>query len=809
MYHVIDSRAVLVPARTVFYALKGENHNGHDYVTELYEKGVRNFVLSERRAGFDAMQGASIRYVEDTLAAFQEDAAAHRSHLVGTEVVGITGSNGKTVVKEWIAQLVGGDIRLSRSPRSYNSRVGVPLSLFEIGEGCRMALIEAGMSKPGEMSKIERMVKPDVGIFTHFGQAHGENFPSEEAKLDEKLKLFRNTKAVICREGAIADKIEEMHSGREGFSLIRWGLSENCQIRISVLETDKIVGGKNQEVCCRRFYVFNNIKTNGISGNGTLFELPFADEASFENSMTAVSYLLYKGWDVDVLSRRIVNLQPVAMRMEIRGGVYGSTLIKDYYNSDPASFAIAVNVLSMQKPAGGKSVIMSDFVDVGGDREVYRKVAEQLEEAGVSLFIGIGPRLMEFRHMFHLPKARFYNDTSDFLNTEKRSSFQDMVVLIKGARKFRFEYVGDFLAQQSHTTVMEVDLNALVENFNIYRRRLPVGTKLAAMVKAFSYGSGSTEIAAQLQYCGADYLMVAYADEGVALRSGGITMPIAVMNPEVEAFGQMVEFELEPEIYSLELLKEFEHVLSAHGIENYPVHLKLNTGMNRSGLDKKDLPALLEFLDKRNTVLLRSVFTHLAVADEPAEDEFTLSQLKLFVEMANMVQSKFNYPILRHALNSAGIERFPEYGLDMARLGIGLYGIGGLDGLESVSTFKTHIASVRTVGPEQTVGYGRKGRLDRLSRIAVVPVGYADGLNRHLSCGVGEMFVKGKRVPIVGNICMDACMLDITDTDAEVGDEVEIFGHNIPVTELAEKLNTIPYEVLTGISRRVRREFAL
>lgn len=810
MFYAIDSRSVTRPSRTVFYALKGANHDGHDYVSGLYEKGVRNFVLSERRPEFEALQGAAVRYVENTLAAFQEDAARHRAQLAGTEVVGITGSNGKTVVKEWIAQLAGGDVPLCRSPRSYNSKVGVPLSLFEVGEECRIALIECGMSLPGEMDIIENMVRPDVGIFTHFGQAHGENFPSEAEKLDEKLKLFRNSKAVICREGEVADRIEALYGGRDGFTLVRWGCAEKCQIRVTACADD--MSGSGYTVgsygCVE---VINNLKGDGFADTaGTVFELPFADEASFENCMTAVAYLLYKGWSEEVLTHRIHNLQPVAMRMEIREGVDGSTLIKDYYNSDPASFAIAVNVLSMQKPVGGKAVILSDFVDVGGgDGELYRRVSEQLEAAGVSLFIGIGPRLTEFSRLFRLPKVRFYKNTAEFLASEKRSSFRDMAVLIKGARKFKFEYIGSFLAKQSHTTVMEVDLNALTENFNIYRRRLPAGTRLAAMVKAFSYGSGSTEIAAQLQYCGADYLMVAYADEGVTLRSGGITMPVGVMNPEVEAFGQMVEFELEPEIYSLDLLKEFESVLAAQGIENYPVHLKLNTGMNRSGLDMRDLPVFLEFMDGRRTILLKSVFTHLAAADEPAEDEFTLGQLKLFTEMADMVQARFGYPILRHALNTAGIERFPEYGFDMARLGIGLYGIGGLDGLETVSTFKTHITAVRSVTPDQTIGYGRKGRLHRNSRIAVIPVGYADGLNRHLSCGVGEMFVKGKRVPIVGNICMDACMLDITETDAIVGDEVEIFGRNIPVTEVAAKLGTIPYEVLTGISRRVRREFSL
>lgn len=793
MFPIVDSRAVDRPSETVFYALRGKNHDGHDYIPALYAKGVRMFVASLRKPEFDGLKDASIRYVDDTLAALQRDASEYRSSLGGTEVVGITGSNGKTIVKEWIAQLAGGDIALSRSPRSYNSQVGVPLSLFGIRKGSEVALIEAGMSMPGEMEKIERMVRPDVGIFTHFGQAHGENFPSDEARLMEKILLFRNSSKVICREGKVADIIER--SLKPGAVMVRWGFSERSQVRIRVERSDSF----SRTV---RF-----IPTDRFPEN-TGMEIPFPDDASFENCMSAVAYLLDKGWSSGVLAERVANLQPVAMRMEMRPGVEGSTLIKDYYNSDPASFAMAVNMLSMQKPAGGKAVILSDFVDAGGGEEsVYRQVAEQLEDAGVGLFIGIGPRLYRYRDFFRLPQARFYNDTSDFIAAEKRSSFSNMAVLIKGARKFRFEYIGGFLAKQSHTTVLEVDLNALSENLNIYRRRLPAGTRLAVMVKAFGYGSGAAEVAAQLQYSGADYLMVAYSDEGVALRSGGITMPIAVMNPEPEAFSQMIEFGLEPEIYSVGLLRDFGSAVSAHGIESYPVHLKLNTGMNRSGLDMKDIPELMEFLKGHRTVMLKSVFTHLAAADDPAEDGFTLGQISLFRRMCDMIAPNLPYNVIRHVLNSSGIERFPEYAFEMARLGIGLYGLGRIPGLQPVSSFKTHIASVREVSQDQTVGYGRKGKLTGPSRIAVIPVGYADGLNRHLSCGTGEMFVCGKRVPIVGNICMDACMLDITGTDAEVGDEVEIFGKNIPVTELAERLGTIPYEILTGISQRVRRVY--
>ena len=796
----VDSRGVTRPAETVFYAIKGHNNDGHDYVERLYGRGVRHFVLSERRPDFDALDGASVRYVEDTLEALQEDAAQYRRQC-RAEVTAITGSNGKTVVKEWIAQLLGEDMQVSRSPRSYNSQVGVPLSILEISPDSSIALIEAGISRPGEMLRLHDIIRPDIGVFTHLGDAHSENFSSSEAKMREKALLFEGCRTVICREGMPARIIREQCGSRTRVFL--WGMSPEADVR--VLGSTPVDGAVDVEI---EVGVDSPVPEVGCTGERGRLRIPFADEASFENCMTAVTFMLCHGYTLEQLAPRVADLQPVAMRMEIREGINGCTLIKDYYNSDPASFALALRALAVQDNARSKAVILSDFVDVdGGDGSVYREVASQLRNAGITRFVGVGPCLSGYRELFDMPQTRFYDTTEAFLAGEKREDYRDMGILIKGARQFRFEYIGGFLARQSHTTVLEVDLDALAGNFNLLRNRVPKGTRLAVMVKAFSYGSGAGEIASQLQYSGADYLMVAYADEGVELRSRGITVPIAVMNPEPEAFDQMIEFSLEPEIYSLGLLRDFEAVLARHGIEDYPVHLKLNTGMNRSGLDMPDIPELLRFMKGRRTVMLRSMFSHLAAADDPSEDEFTLGQIRLFEEMTGMVQPHFPYKILRHILNSAGIERFPQYAFDMVRMGIGLYGIGDLPGLRPVSTFKTHIASIRRITPEQTVGYGRKGRVDRISDVAVIPVGYADGLDRHLSCGVGEMMVCGRRVPVLGNICMDACMLDVTGTGAQVGDEVEIFGNDIPVTELSDKLGTIPYEVLTSVSRRVKRVY--
>ena len=784
----VDSRSVTAPASALFFALRGVNHDGHDYIPALYARGCRNFVVGAWRGEFDALTGANFFRVPDVRAALQSLAAWRRSCL-RADVVAVTGSNGKTIVKEWIYQLLASEPGIYRSPRSYNSQIGVPLSVLGIEEQCRLAVIEAGISQPGEMERLEEIIRPRVGIFTHLGDAHSENFESQEQKLCEKARLFRRCEVVIGREGAVLDAI--MQELPPAVRCLAWGTGEGADVRILSDRAD--AAGRSLELQWQ--------------GKAFSLRIPFADEASFENALHAVSLLLFLGRTPESIAAGVARLQPIAMRMEIKDGINRCVLINDYYNSDAASFQLALNTLAMQDAGREKVVILSDFVDVGQEEHgLYCEVARLLREAGVGLFIGIGERLCRYANYFGLPAARFYEDTDAFLRGEDRESFRDQVILIKGARKYHFEYIAAFLQKQSHATVLEVDMDAMVYNLNHFRSLLPAGTMLAVMVKAFSYGSGAGEIANLLQYQGVNYLMVAFADEGVELRAAGVTIPIAVMNPEPEAFDNMIEFNLEPEIYSLSLLEGFDRALVRHGMEKYPVHLKLNTGMNRSGLDEEDLPALLRFFESRRHVVIRSMFSHLAGSDESVHDAYTLEQIRKFMAMTELVQSRFDYHILRHILNSAGIERFTDYAFDMVRLGIGLHGISAAGAtLRPVSTFKTHIASLRRVKATETVGYGRKGVLTRDSLIAVIPVGYADGLNRHLSRGVGEVFVRGKRAPIVGNICMDACMIDVTDIDARVGDEVEIFGKHIPVTEVADKLQTIPYEVLTAVSQRVKR----
>ena len=787
MEYSIDSRSVVTPEHTLFFALTGNNHNGHDYIRTLYSDGMRAFVISEFREEFNQLTGANFIVVENVLTALQQLAAHHRQHMQA-EVIGITGSNGKTVVKEWLYQLLANDHTMYRSPRSYNSQVGVPLSLLGIDPKTEIAIIEAGISQKGEMQHLLQMIQPTIGIFTHLGDAHGENFASKEEKLAEKAQLFTSCQWVIGQTGEALEYIKTRVPSTTSFLL--WG--EDPQADIHVKTMNITLGHREVQV------TFGN--------KHFILDIPFPDIASYENCMSAVSILLLKQYSPDVITSRVQQLSAIAMRMEIKDGINNCTLVNDYYNSDPSSFQLALNILATQDASKERVVILSDFMDTGkaGD-DLYPSIAETLRQANISLFIGIGKHLSEHRHDF-AANSRFYEDTEHFLRQEERDNFNNQIILIKGARAFQLEYIAGFLQKQSHSTILEVDLDAMVHNLNHFRSL--TDAHIAVMVKAFSYGSGSREIASLLQYHRVDYLMVAFADEGIELRAAGITIPIAVMNPEREAFDNMIMFNLEPEIYALDILEDFNRALNKHGIKRFPVHIKLNTGMNRSGFDEQDLPQLLEFFQTERSVYIRSMFSHLAGSDETVHDEFTLGQIHLFERMTERIQAQFNYKIWRHILNSAGIERFPQYHFDMVRLGIGLHGISATHAnLQPVSSFKTYISSIRNVPTDQSIGYGRKSYTTRPSRIAVIPVGYADGLNRHLSNRVGNVFIKGKRVPIIGNICMDTCMIDVTDTNATIGDEVEIFGKHILVTELSEQLGTIPYEILTGISHRVKRVY--
>jgi alanine racemase len=778
----IDSRSILRPGQTLFFALAGERHDGHDYIRELYHAGVRAFVIRERREEFENLAGAAFVVVPDVTRALQDLATRHRERSTA-RVVAITGSNGKTIVKEWIHQMAPPAWRLYRGPRSYNSRVGVPLSLLGIDEGDRIAVIEAGISRPGEMQRLAEMIAPWVGIFTCIGDAHDENFSSREEKLAEKALLFRSCNVIIGRAGETLDRVVGRCPGARRFA---WGEGEEAEVRVLRWQ------GREVEI--------------EYLGRRARLALPFADDASRENALNAACFLLLEGMPLDEVTERAGKLTPVAARMEIKEGVNGCTLVNDYYNSDPAAFRLALRSLAFQERGKERVVILTDFDETGREpRELYREAGEATRQAGVTRVIGIGEEISRHRDAFP-DGSRFHETTRQFIEREKREGFRDQVILLKGARRFRLEYVAGFLQKQSRETLLEVDLDAMVYNLNYFRSLTPA--RVAVMVKAFTYGSGAREVASLLQYHRVDYLMVAFVDEGIELRAAGITLPIAVMNPGRESLDEMIALDLEPEIYSLEFLDAFERALARHGVKRFPVHVKLNTGMNRSGLDETEIPALLAFFDRPRAAFPRSVFSHLAGSDDPAHDDFTLLQAKRFEAASDRVRAAFDYPVWRHLLNSAGIERFPRYHFDMVRVGIGLHGISAVDApLLPVSTLTTRVDATRMIAPGEAVGYNRQGRVDKPSLVATLPAGYADGIDRRLGNGRGEVLVRGKRAPFIGNICMDSCMIDATGTGAVPGDEVEIFGKHVPVTEVAARAGTIPYEVLTGISRRVKRVY--
>jgi alanine racemase len=783
----IDSRTLSDPKDTAFVALRGDRHDGHIFIPELISAGVKVFIVDHKFIPPETEKTVNWIYVNNTLDALQTLAEWHRKHSKA-RLIGVTGSNGKTIVKEWIYHSLRNEIPVFRSPRSYNSQVGVPLSVLMIREHDQIAVLEAGISKKGEMSRLETILSPEIGIITNIGEAHQENFTSLEEKFLEKTNLFAHSKTIIyCRDH---DEIHQVLRNKfPDKKFLSWGKSTEADFIITSYtnHTDGIgftLGGKAE---------------NSIT-------IPFHDHASFENAMHVAVLLYHLGYSGDFVRSALSELEPVEMRLEILKGIHSSTLISDTCNSDLASLANALDLLLQQKQHKRRTLILSDILQSGrSDEELYTEVALMLVEKDVNRFIGIGPSLMKMHDVFPTGSV-FYPDTAVFLKSLAMLGFRDEAILVKGARKFGFERISHELQFRTHQTVMEINMNAMVQNLNFYRSLLRPGTRIMAMVKAFSYGSGSFEIANLLQFHKVDYLAVAYIDEGIDLRINGITLPIMVMNPESGNFKSLVEFGLQPEIYSFEGLREFKIFLEKEDISDYPVHIKLDTGMHRLGFFETELEEMSAEL-KSGRFKVASVFSHLAGSDEPAHDDFTLEQIALFRNMAGKFKQMISGDFIMHILNSSGIERFASEQMDMIRLGIGLYGISEnfSDSLQEVSTFKTSISQVRELEKGTTVGYSRKGRLSARKTIATLPVGYADGLPRSLGNGKVNFLVAGKPAPTVGNICMDMCMIDITGTNAKAGDEVIIFGKNHTVRKIALAAKTIPYEILTGISERVKR----
>ncbi len=802
-----DSRSLCFPEETLFFALASARNDGHRYILDLYHRGVRNFVVEAKglqtycETGMPQMKDANFLVVPSPLAALQRLAERHRDEF-NVPVVGITGSNGKTMVKEWLYQLLLPSQRIVRSPRSYNSQIGVPLSVWLLNEQTEIGIFEAGISKPGEMYALRDIIQPTIGVLTSLGTAHQENFRSMEEKCMEKLELMHDTQAMVyCSDNDTVSRcIRRMQYKGEK---IAWSLCDE-QVAFFVKEQKEV----NDGTATRISYLYK--------GEAGTYEIPFIDEASIENSITCAAVALYLGVTMDELTKRMPHLEPVAMRLEVKEGQRGCVLINDSYNSDVNSLDIALDFMnrrtSVTPPSSlKKTLILSDIFQTGTSPEaLYAQVSDLAMKRGIDRFIGIGPELMAQADKIRVSDKQFFADVPHFLSSDTFSSLRNELILLKGARAFGFDQITEQLEQKVHETILEVNLNAVVENLNYYRSFLKPETKMVCMIKADAYGAGAVEIAKTLQDHRVDYLAVAVADEGVTLRKAGITANIMVMNPEMTAFKTMFDYDLEPEVYSFRLMDALIRAARKEGITRWPVHIKLDTGMHRLGFDPiRDIDEVIDRLSHQQAIIPRSVFSHFVGSDSDDFDSFSAEQFRRFEAGSQKLQAAFSHKILRHMDNSAGIEHFPERQMDMCRLGLGLYGVDPRDNriLSTVSTLKTTILQMRSVPAGETVGYSRKGKIDRDSVIAAIPIGYADGLNRHLGCRHGYCLVNGQKAEYVGNICMDVAMIDVTGIDCQEGDQVEIFGDHLPVTTLSDILDTIPYELLTAVSNRVKRVY--
>lgn len=789
-----DSRTPNGESGVLFVAIVGQHHDGHQFIGELYNfQNIRAFVVSKPEKLVDTYPDATFIVCENTLTALQKLAAYHRSKF-NFPVIGITGSNGKTIVKEWLNQLLSGSYRIVRSPKSFNSQVGVPLSVLQMDDSFQLGIFEAGISLVGEMDNLQPIIDPEVGIFTNIGLPHQENFTGKNQKIAEKLKLFNSVQRLIyCKDHRDVDEAIQVKFGNSATQLFTWGKNPDSNVRVNNVE----VGVKSSEI---------SITYNGGSLS---FSIPFSDRASVENAMHCLSLMLLLKIDRTIIEQRMGKLVPVAMRLELKEGINGCSIINDSYNSDIGSLKVALDFLVQQKQHTNRILILSDILQSGLKPEtLYTEVAQLVREKGVNKIIGIGTEISKFSGLFNSQKE-FYTGTPEFLQNFSRRQIVNSAILVKGSRSFHFERITSLLEQKTHRTTLEVNLNSLVHNLNVYRSQLNPGVKLMVLVKAFSYGSGSFEIANLLQFHRVDYLGVAFADEGVALRDAGISLPIIVLNPSVGTFDLMIEYDLEPEIYSFTGLKEFIVSLGRMGVSSYPVHIKIDSGMHRLGFTDDEIAALILALQQSKAIAVKSIFSHLAASDEQEHDDFTRRQIDTFEKICEKIARGIGSTPIRHILNTGGIERFPSAQFDMVRLGIGLYGISSTlqDRLLPVSTLKSRVIQVKQLSSGETVGYSRRGLVTRPTKVITIPVGYADGLNRKLGNGAGRMLVKGRLAPTIGNISMDTCTIDATGIDVNEGDEVIIFGQNPSIGDVAKALDTIPYEVLTSISRRVKRVY--
>jgi alanine racemase len=780
----IDSRKATATPGTLFFAIAGERHNAHRFIHELYQRGIRQFVVEQKVDSVEQLPEANIIQVSSSIQALQRLVAFHRSQF-SIPVVGITGSNGKTIIKEWLFQMLSKKLNVVKNPGSYNSQVGVPLSVWQIQSHHQIGIFEAGISRPDEMQNLAQVIQPTIGIFSTIGSAHDEGFSDREQKIQEKLRLFDEAKVVIyCKDHAAIDRAVAAHELKKLFT---WGYKEGADVSIQ----RKASG----------FNVTYNKHTFSLT-------LPFSDPASVENCFHCVALLLWLKYDPIYIQECITSLRTVHMRLELKEGINHCQLIDDTYNNDLAGLEISLQFLLHQHQRTRKRIILSDILESGLEKDaLIKQIAELVQRNKVDNFTGVGKVLGEFKHLFSA-NASFYESTEDFLSNFNTDQLQDEVILVKGARAFQFEKIVSRLQRKVHGTVMEINLGALVNNLNFFRSRLRPSTRIMVMVKAFAYGSGSNEIANILQYHKVDYLGVAYADEGVDLRKNHITLPIMVMNPSEESFNSILTYNLEPEIYSFKILKALAAFLQGKVCH---IHIKLDTGMHRLGFEERDLGELTNLLSSNPNIKVASIFSHLAGADELQHDAFSTSQADKFRRWADVISEALGYKPFYHILNTPGILRLPHLQMDMVRLGIGLYGVDptteGFHELKPVATLKTIISQVRNIPKGESIGYGRRGVAEQDMTLATIAVGYADGFSRAFSRGVGHVLINGKRAPVIGNVCMDMSMVDITGIDANEGDEVILFGAQLPIQEVAASIKTIPYEILTNTSERVKRVF--
>ncbi|TDQ17141.1 UDP-N-acetylmuramoyl-tripeptide--D-alanyl-D-alanine ligase [Algoriphagus boseongensis] len=791
----IDSRQVIHPEQTLFVALRGAKADGATFIAQLIEEGIQAFLVHpDLEIPKEWAEKAAFFPVNDTREALQKLAAFQRSQF-SKPLVGITGSNGKTIIKEWLGQVLSQSYAVAKSPKSYNSQVGVPLSIFGIQPYHQVAILEAGISRVGEMDALKGMIQPNLGIFTNIGSAHEEGFSSQEEKILEKLKLFEETQLLIyCRDHSNLSTILETQISEE--KRISWSLAPGADFSVSY---------KNQEGKTRIILLKNDLST-------FTFLVPFSDKASLENVTHVIVAALVLGQELQAIQEGLEHLKPVDMRLTLKPGVNDSLIIDDTYNNDLAGLRVALEFMSQQRPKKSKILILSDLLQQGTPEKVYAEVAELIDSYHLDQILGVGKEVVRLQNFFP-DKSKVFDNTEELLKELDPEQFQNDLILITGARSFAFERVVNRLQQRIHGTTLEINLNALTHNFNFYKRQLRPGTKVMVMVKAFAYGGGAAEIANHIQTMGADYLAVAFSDEGVALRKQGIRLPIMVLNPVEESFDLIREYALEPVVFSLDFFKKIGQYAQNHQTQ-LSIHLDLDTGMHRLGFEAKHISALKPLLKEFPELRIASFYTHLVGADEEIHHDFSISQLNLFQEMKSQIEAELDYKPLVHALNSAGIVRFPDYQMDMVRLGIGLYGVevtGKFDSsLRPVSTLKTTISQIKDLPPGATVGYSRKGVLPNGGKIGTLAIGYADGYDRRFSQGKGYVLIHGKKAPVIGNVCMDMTMVDLSEIpEVREGDEAIIYGEQISLKELADRIGTIPYELLTNISTRVKRVYYL